>query len=193
MQTKKELLAQNKLLQEHSEKLQSFKMRKYKTPQEFEQKIKEYFEYCDNTILKTIEKIDKNGNKTIETIKKPPTMHGLYAYLDLHRRTFLRYFKKPGFGKIAKKAQQNIIKDISENLLINNYNTAGAIFLLKCYGLNEKNRNNGTNIQINNQTQQFKLLEANEETIETAKRTNAILESREKARQENDLTSNEVF
>jgi hypothetical protein len=152
----------NKELLKHTDNIRSYKKRKYKTPQEMETKINAYFDYCESTIFKTIVRTDKNDNQTTQELMTTPTLHGLYAFLDIHESSFKRYLKYPLFKSIIKKAREKIIKNLSENLLHSEYNTAGAIFLLKCYGLTEKDKQNGTNIQINNTS--FKIVDATDET-----------------------------
>ena len=85
------------------------KTKKYK-PEEFEEKIKEYFSVC------------------LET-KGTPTKGGLALHLDLTRESLGDYIKYEGYSDTLKKSYMLIEENWVQNL--RNNNVAGTIFYLK--------------------------------------------------------------
>lgn len=84
---------------------------KYKTQEEFQQIIDQYFDKCD-----------KDG--------RPYTMSGLALALDIDRTTLVRYGEKDLFANLVKKAKAKVEQQLEESLhrLGNN---SGVIFNLK--------------------------------------------------------------
>jgi predicted transcriptional regulator len=83
---------------------------KYKTVEELEKKINEYFEMCDNKQLHY-------------------TITGLALYLDVDRRTITDYAHKEMFSPTIKKAKLKVENYLENNLFGNN--VTGVIFNLK--------------------------------------------------------------
>lgn len=84
---------------------------KFKSVEEMEQAIEEYFNYCD-----------ENG--------KPYTISGLAYALDTNRQTLLDYQEKDEFSDTIKRAKAKIERFVEERLFVGS-NTAGVIFNLK--------------------------------------------------------------
>lgn len=84
---------------------------KYKTREEFQKVIDEYFAKCDEE-------------------HKPYTMSGLALALDLDRTTLVRYGDKDLFADLVKKAKARVERMLEENLYRVG-NNSGIIFNLK--------------------------------------------------------------
>lgn len=85
---------------------------KYKTQEELQKGIDNYFLECDNKEL-------------------PYTMSGLAYSLDIDRDTLTNYGKRDLFSEQIKKAKQKIEKQLEENALMNKANATFTIFNLK--------------------------------------------------------------
>jgi len=111
------------------EKKRCYRPLKFKSPEELDSKIQEYYKYCDSRVLKR--KFDRDGNVT-EEVTAPYTLSGLAVFLDVSRDTIHEYLhneKKP-FSDIIKKAYDVIINSAEEDLLTTSTPT-GRIFWLK--------------------------------------------------------------
>lgn len=96
--------------------------RKYKTVKDLEEKIKEYFEYCDSQRIWT--------EKSLHV--KPYTISGLCVFLDIDRATLLRYEEiDKDFCNTIKRAKQKIENNIEENAMMGILNPTVSIFNLK--------------------------------------------------------------
>lgn len=84
---------------------------KFKTSEELEKAIAEYFEYCEKS-------------------SKPMTMSGLAVALDVNRQTLLNYSKTEEFFGTIKKAKA-LCERYAEEYLFSGKHVAGAIFNLK--------------------------------------------------------------
>ena len=106
---------------------------KYKTPQELEQKIQEYFDSCWIDKVTEIEEKEK-GLITTSNIKyqnRPYTVAGLAEFLGFSsRQSLLDYDANPEFLDIIKRAKLKIEMFIEEQL-VTGKNAAGTIFWLK--------------------------------------------------------------
>jgi hypothetical protein len=104
----------------------------FKTPQELETKIKEYFDSC--WIDKVVEITDKEGNVTTTNSRyqnQPYTIAGLASYLGFNsRQSLINYDTRKGFLDIIKKAKLKVEMNVEEYLLAGK-NATGAIFWLK--------------------------------------------------------------
>ena len=99
----------------------------FKSPEDLEQKIEEYFTYCDNRIRHVF---DKKSGSVIEVIDPEPyTMSGLAYALGIDRDTLLNYSKKEEFFGTLKKAKDKVHSDVERRLMESN--PTGAIFNLK--------------------------------------------------------------
>lgn len=86
--------------------------KKIKTQEELEQKIKEYFEYCD-----------KN--------EEPYSMSGLADTLDIDRSTLVRYGNDNEYANLIKKAKRKVERQLETNALKGKSNPVFTIFNLK--------------------------------------------------------------
>ena len=102
---------------------------KYKTQEELQKGIDEYFKKCDKE-------------------KKPYTMSGLAYHLDIDRRTLVNYGNQDLFFSQIKTAKQKIQAQLEENALEGKSNAIFTIFNLKNnYGWTDKQeiQTNGDN------------------------------------------------
>lgn len=112
---------------------------KFKTVEELEDKIQEYFE----TQCKTVGILDENGlplvtSKGFPVVDyNPPTVAGLALYLGFcDRQSMYDYKERPVFSCTIKKAISRI-EDYAEKQLTQG-NSTGAIFWLKNHGWKDK-------------------------------------------------------
>ena len=84
----------------------------FKTVEELERRIEEYFEYC-------------------EINEKPMTMSGLAYYLEIDRQTLINYKNRDEYFGTLKRAKQRVLMDTEERLQTAQQPTAGIIFSLK--------------------------------------------------------------
>lgn len=100
---------------------------KYKTVEELQKVINEYFDNCDNRIQQVY---SKKSDGVIEIINPEPyTMSGLAYALDMDRRTLLDYSKRSEFLPTIKKARNKVHSDVERRLM--DGAGVGAIFNLK--------------------------------------------------------------
>lgn len=99
----------------------------FKTPEELEKAIDEYFAYCDNRI-KTIH--TKEGEEVGVNIPAPYTMAGLAYALGVDRKTIINYKRNEKYFHAIKKARDKV-EEFAETQLYEGKNTAGVIFNLK--------------------------------------------------------------
>lgn len=105
----------------------------YKTNEELEQKIDEYFR---EGVKKKKVVVGKGENKKVEEIPVP-TITGLAIYLGFcSRQSFYDYEKRKDFSYTIKKARLFIECEYEEQLKIGN--VVGAIFALKNMGWKDK-------------------------------------------------------
>ena len=113
---------------------------KYKTPQEMEDKVVEYFKTCEPKLM-TYE--DSEGNEQPVMVKgepyykqEPPTKSGLALYLGFaDRQSLYDYEKKKGFTCIIKRAKLALSEHHEKGL--DKEKCTGHIFWLKCNGAKE--------------------------------------------------------
>lgn len=91
---------------------------KFKSVEELQEKIDNYFESC-------WEEDDDGKRKQV----KPYTVTGLANYLDTTRETLLDYEKRDEFSDTIKRAKSKC-EQFAEEYLFTGKNTAGAIFNL---------------------------------------------------------------
>ena len=90
---------------------------KFKTNEELQGAINNYFEYC-------------------KQYKKPETIAGLAYHLDIDRRTVYHYEGRDEFCHTIKKARDRILAGLEESLFTEG--KSGQIFLAKNYGYSDK-------------------------------------------------------
>ncbi|MCE5211893.1 MAG: DNA-packaging protein [Deltaproteobacteria bacterium] len=104
---------------------------KYKTREELQAKIDEYFDSC--WVDKITQVTDKDGNITESNVRyqdRPYTIMGLALALGMTRETLCQYAKDGRFSDIVKKAKQTVEMYVEE-MLLEGKNAAGPIFWLK--------------------------------------------------------------
>lgn len=120
---------------------------KFKTPEELQAKIDEYYKSCweqkiDMFGNPVFEK-DRNGQKTEKPVMvqfKPYTITGLAVFLDTSRETLINYEQKDGFFDTIKAAKEKCHAYAEESLFVGK-NPSGAIFNLKNnYGWKDQNQ-----------------------------------------------------
>ena len=99
----------------------------FKTAEEMQKKIDEYFDFCDNRIQQVY---SAKSDGVIEIVNPAPyTMSGLALSLDMDRKSLLNYSKKEQFFPTIKRAKQKVHSDVETRLM--EKNAVGAIFNLK--------------------------------------------------------------
>ena len=105
---------------------------KYKTPQELQEAVDEYFESC--WFEKVTESEDQETHKIETSVvryqQRPYTIAGLAYHLDMTTQGVREYQAKDEFSCIIKRAKQKIEMNIEETL-VTAKNATGAIFWLK--------------------------------------------------------------
>jgi hypothetical protein len=97
-------------------------------PDELQQSIEDYFQYCLNY---TEQQATAKGD--VVDVSKPriPTMGGLMNFLDMDRVTWHEYSQVKEYTNIIKKTD-NKIREAKEEALVNGQgSTTGLIFYLK--------------------------------------------------------------
>lgn len=109
---------------------------KFKSVEELEEKIKAYFDKCDQTVIKTI--YDKEGN-VLEELTKPYTITGLALALDTSRETLCNYEEKEEYFDTIKRAKLKCQNDLEERAITGKANPTFSIFSMKNnYGWRDK-------------------------------------------------------
>lgn len=98
------------------------KPRLYKTNEELEKKVNEYFDSCFQPKLRYNSKkkyyepvYDNKGNKIMEQVK-PFTMSGLAYYLGMSRESLLNYEKRDEYFGTITRARQRVENYVEERL-----------------------------------------------------------------------------
>lgn len=105
---------------------------KFKSRQELEEKIDEYFEGCFEPALDKYGEVirhPKTGEVMMRQVK-PFTMAGLASFLGIDRKTLLNYSKDDRFFPAVKKARDKVEAYVEEQLFRPQI-AAGVIFNLK--------------------------------------------------------------
>lgn len=120
---------------------------KYKTVEELESAIEEYFDWCDNRTTSVY--IKEAGDNVPISNPAPYTMSGLAYALDMSRQALLDYSKKDEFLDAIKRARARVEQDV-ETRLMDGKAPAGAIFNLKNnFGWKDKNESEVTHVMPN--------------------------------------------
>lgn len=101
---------------------------KYKTVEELQSAIDEYFEYCDNRIKQVH---SKEGESYAVSNPEPYTMAGLAYALNLSRQGLMEYKAKDGFSDAIKRARNKVEADIERRMNDKETFTPGLIFNAK--------------------------------------------------------------
>lgn len=114
----------------------------FKTPEEMQKVIDEYFDWCDNR-TKTIYD-NKTGQEIQITFPAPYTMSGLARRLGISRETLSNYKEKDEFVDTITQARNRVQEDI-EIRLMETRNEKGAIFnLTNNFGWRSRNETDVT-------------------------------------------------
>jgi len=115
--------------QEQTEKRPEGRPPLFKTPEELESKVDEYFE----TGCRVREVIVGPANRREKALLKVPTITGLTLFLGFsNRQSFYDYEKRPEFSDSIKSARTRIEMEYEEQLACGA--PTGAIFALKQFG-----------------------------------------------------------
>lgn len=101
---------------------------KYKTLEELQTAIDEYFSYCDNATMKIWD--DKTQKELLISHPAPYTMSGLALRLGLSRQGLIDYSHKDKFFDAIRIARDRVHEDVETRLMATR-NEKGAIFNLK--------------------------------------------------------------
>lgn len=101
---------------------------KFKSVEELEEKINQYFIKCDSTVIR---RMINSKQDIIAEITKPYTVSGLAEYLETSRQTLINYEERDEFIDAIKKAKAKIEANYEERALIGDANPAMSIFTLK--------------------------------------------------------------
>jgi hypothetical protein len=100
---------------------------KYKTVEEMQKIIDEYFDWCDNKTKKVYD--EKKGIEYMISDPAPYTMHGLARRLGLSRQALMEYNNRDEYGDAIKEARDKVAEDVETRLM--SKAPTGAIFNLK--------------------------------------------------------------
>ena len=101
----------------------------FKTPEELEEKINAYFDYCDEGRKSTV--VTPKG-QVVEQIKPIPyTVEGLADWLDCDTRTIRNYGKSEAFFPTVSRAKTKIMSNMVERGLTNEYNAKALHLVLQ--------------------------------------------------------------
>jgi hypothetical protein len=102
---------------------------KYKTAEELDSAIEEYFNYCDNRLQQLY---SAKADGVIEVMNPAPyTMSGLAYAMGVDRRTLLNYSKDESFFPLIKRARERVESDVEERMSDKQTFTPGLIFNAK--------------------------------------------------------------
>lgn len=118
----------------------------FKTVQELQDKIDEYFAFCDNRIKSVF--VEKLGEQVTVSNPAPYTMSGLAYALGVDRKTILNYGNKEDYFHAIKNARARIESDVEARMSDKETFTPGLIFNAKNnFGWKDKSevdmKNNG--------------------------------------------------
>lgn len=101
---------------------------RYKTVQELQKAVDEYFDYCDN---KTKEIHSEKLGDMIVPDPEPYTMAGLAYHLGLSRMGLLKYKRRDQFGPVIENAKARVEADVERRMNSKDTFTPGLIFNAK--------------------------------------------------------------
>lgn len=122
----------------------------FKSVKELDEKIDEYFAYCDNGFRNLFD--EKTGETKQIAWSKPYTMSGLAVWLGTDRKTLYNYSKRDEYFPSIKKALARVEADLEERA-ITARQPAGTIFVLKnnFTWVDETRQKLDANVQTNNE------------------------------------------
>lgn len=101
---------------------------KFKTVDELQKAIDDYFFYCDNRTRTIYD--NKTGKEIVIVFPAPYTMSGLARKLQIDRRTLVNYSHREKFFPTIRDARERVHEDV-ETRMMETKNEKGAIFNLK--------------------------------------------------------------
>lgn len=101
---------------------------KYKTVEELQAAIDEYFLFCDNRIKQVH---SKEGESYAIANPEPYTMSGLALVMGIDRRSLLNYGKRDEFFPTIKEAKSRVEADVEKRMSDKETFTPGLIFNAK--------------------------------------------------------------
>lgn len=102
---------------------------KFKTPEDLQKKVDEYFAHCDNRVKEVYNK--ELGDHILVSNPEPYTMSGLGVWLDVDRQTILNYAAKDQYFDTIKKARAKVEADVERRMSDKETFTPGLIFNAK--------------------------------------------------------------
>lgn len=111
----------------------SGRAKKFSSPEEFQQFVDEYFQWCDQNPITEQNWVGKNGDQVFKTKQRPYTIEGLCLHLDIDRQTLLNYQNRKGyedFFDIITRAKRKITQNNITYALTGEYNARLVQFLL---------------------------------------------------------------
>lgn len=102
---------------------------KFQTPQALQEKIDEYFNYCDARTKKVWK--EKTQEEILISNPEPYTMSGLAYWIGISRQGLIDYAHRDEFLDTIKRARARIEADQEQRLVDKDTFTSGIIFNLK--------------------------------------------------------------
>lgn len=99
----------------------------FKSPEELQLKIDEYFQYCDDRAIK---KVGDDGKEYMISSPAPYTMSGLARRLGIDRATLVNYTYRQEYFDTIRAAREKVHEDV-ETRMLETRNERGAMFSLK--------------------------------------------------------------
>lgn len=100
---------------------------KFQTAEELEERVRSYFDSCDNNMTVTV---TKDGDVVEVPAPKPYTISGLAYHLGTNRQTLLNYEQRDEFVDTIRAAKAKIEMFVEESLWMPKI-AAGVMFNLK--------------------------------------------------------------
>lgn len=98
---------------------------KFNSVEELQQKIDDYFVWCDSQVKGIL------TERGVKIIKKPYTMSGLAIHLGCDRKTLVNYSKNEEYFHAIKAARQRVEGYIEEGMLSGELSAVPCIFNMK--------------------------------------------------------------
>jgi len=106
----------------------SVKSLRYPSPLALEQKIDEYFDWCEKGVDR---RVTKKGEEVIQTFRRPPTVSGLALWLGFgHTASLKTYLGHPDFAEVMQRGLLRIQCSLEEQAIVSR-TPAGSIALLQ--------------------------------------------------------------
>lgn len=100
--------------------------KKFNTPEEMQEKIDAYFEWCDLP-----RRVITGNNGNVKVVYEPYTISGLCIHLDITRETLCDYGKDPIFSDTVKKGKQKVENWVEKKAITGELNPIFSIFSMK--------------------------------------------------------------